>query len=51
VAGLTRDDFEIYDSAKRPAVTIFSVQKFNARRATAPESEPPPRFVALCSMI
>jgi hypothetical protein len=28
VAGLTRNDFEIYDSGKKQAVTTFSVQKF-----------------------
>src|ERR1035441_5939872 len=28
VAGLTRDDFEIYDSGKKQPITAFSVQSF-----------------------
>ena len=28
VAGLTRDDFEIYDAGKKQAITAFSVQRF-----------------------
>ena len=55
VAGLTRDDFEIYDAGKRQAITAFSVQRFTPRGDTAGgtqpaagAAEPRPRFVALC---
>jgi hypothetical protein len=58
VAGLTRDDFEIYDSGKKQAITAFSVQSFKppgdatggARppAAAGPTGWPRPRFVALC---
>jgi VWFA-related protein len=60
VAGLTRDDFEIYDSGKKQAITAFSVQSFTpqgdaggTRPAVAadvaePKGPPRPRFVALC---
>jgi len=30
VAGLTRDNFEIYDSGKKQAITAFSVQRFTS---------------------
>src|SRR5579862_3138321 len=59
IAGLTREDFEVYDSGKKQAVTSFTVQHFTpdatpppaaapapakaARRSDAP----PPRFIAL----
>jgi VWFA-related protein len=58
VAGLTRDDFEIYDSGKKQAITAFSVQSFTPpgdaggttapADAAGPKSQPRPRFVALC---
>ena len=60
VAGLTKDDFEIYDSGKKQAITAFSVQNFTppgdaggaqpAAPADAAEPKGPsrPRFVALC---
>jgi VWFA-related protein len=62
VAGLTRDDFEIYDTGKKQTITAFSVQGFAARRdggggtkpaavGAAPgesKGEARPRFVALC---
>jgi VWFA-related protein len=59
VAGLTRDDFEIYDSGKKQAIIAFSVQNFQSRSEAAggakrapaaAESEaasPRPRFLAL----
>lgn len=58
VAGLTRDNFEIYDSGKKRVITAFSVQHFApqgaagngtkpAADAAAPKSEPRPRFLAL----
>jgi len=61
VAGLTKDDFELYDTGKRQAITVFSEEHFLAgvdtggtKPAIAPaapageKSEPRPRFVALC---
>ena len=63
VAGLTRDDFEIYDAGKKQAITAFSVQSFtpqgdaggSAKPAAVPAAAaataaagPRPRFVALC---
>jgi VWFA-related protein len=61
VAGLTRDDFEIYDAGKKQAITAFSVQRFTPQgeaaggakpalvpAAAGPKGEPRPRFVALC---
>jgi VWFA-related protein len=58
VAGLTKDDFEIYDAGKKQTITAFSVQSFmppgDAGGTTAPadaaepKSQPRPRFVALC---
>ena len=61
VAGLTRDDFEVYDTGKKQAITAFSVQRFRPRgdaaggtkpavvpAATAEAAGPRPRFVALC---
>ena len=63
VAGLTRDDFEIYDAGKKQAITAFSVQSFTpqgdagggAKPAAVPAAAaataaagPRPRFVALC---
>jgi len=59
VAGLTRDDFEVYDSGKKQTITAFSVQSFTPRGdaggarpaapadAAEPKSQPRPRFVAL----
>ncbi|MGA3016364.1 MAG: VWA domain-containing protein [Bryobacteraceae bacterium] len=59
VAGLTRDDFEIYDAGKKQTITAFSVQSFTPpgdaaggpkppADAAEPKSQPRPRFVALC---
>ena len=60
VAGLTRDDFEIYDTGKKQAITAFSLQSFTppgeaggtgpavAAGAAEPKGPPRPRFVALC---
>jgi VWFA-related protein len=64
VAGLTKDDFEIYDSGKKQTITAFSVQRFAsamgaggakagvlpaaAADAAGRASEPRSRFVALC---
>ena len=61
VAGLTRDDFEVYDTGKKQAITAFSVQRFRPRgdaaggtkpavvpAAAAEVAGPRPRFVALC---
>lgn len=45
VAGLTRDDFEIYDEGKKQPITAFSVQS-SAAKADAAQSRP--RFLALC---
>jgi VWFA-related protein len=62
VAGLTRDDFEIYDAGKKQTITAFSVESF-ASQEGAPDGTKPadvpaapaqakggprPRFVALC---
>jgi VWFA-related protein len=63
VAGLTKDDFEIYDAGKKQVITAFSVQSFTpqgdagggAKPAAVPAAAaatatagPRPRFVALC---
>ncbi len=62
VAGLTKDDFEIYDAGKKQTITAFSEQHFTlpvdagdgAKPAVVPaapagpKGEPRPRFVALC---
>ena len=61
VAGLTRDNFEIYDTGKKQTITAFSVERFTspvdvgggtkpaaAAGAAGPKSESLPRFVALC---
>jgi VWFA-related protein len=52
VAGLTRDDFEIYDNGKKQAISSFSVQSFaphgEASVAAASKDAPRPRFLALC---
>ncbi len=57
VSGLPRDDFEIYDNGKKQAITAFSVEHFIARgeagdagqpAAARPNSQPRPRFLALC---
>jgi VWFA-related protein len=51
VAGLTRDDFEIYDAGKKRTISAFSTQSFAAAGAAdmgaAPRSETATRFVAL----
>jgi VWFA-related protein len=56
VAGLTQDDFELYDSGKKQAITAFSAERFPspglvsaAQPAVggAPNSESRPRFLAL----
>jgi VWFA-related protein len=54
VGGLTQDDFEIYDNGKKQAITVFSVEHFKAPGDTgpadagSPNSQPRPRFLALC---
>jgi VWFA-related protein len=62
VAGLTRNDFEVYDTGVRQTITAFSEQHFTSQvdaggvkkpavvpaAPAAPQSEPRPRFVALC---
>jgi VWFA-related protein len=61
VAGLTRDDFELYDSGRRQTITAFSVQHLAPQagggagatpaapaHTAAPQTTPRPRFVALC---
>ena len=61
VAGLARDDFEVYDTGRKQAITAFSVQSFRpqgdaaggAKPAVVPATSaeaprPRPRFVALC---
>jgi VWFA-related protein len=64
IAGLTKDDFEVYDAGKKQAITAFSVQRFMptgeagggakaavlpaAADAAGPPTEPRSRFVALC---
>jgi VWFA-related protein len=62
LAGLTKDDFELYDTGKKQTITAFSVQHLTsqgdsgggAAPAVTPgapaesKSEPRPRFVALC---
>ena len=59
VAGLTRDDFEIYDTGKQQTITAFSVQHFISQgelgdgmkpavAPAGPKGETRPRFVALC---
>jgi VWFA-related protein len=56
VSGLTRDDFEIYDNAKKQEITGFSVENFTplgdaaVAAATGAPSKGPPRlrFLALC---
>jgi VWFA-related protein len=51
VAGLTRDDFEVYDDGKKQAITSFSVQSFHPRADTAApvaDAAARPRFLALC---
>jgi len=58
VAGLTKDDFEIYDAGKKQTITAFSIETFAppgqaaagtapAADAAGPKSPPRPRFVAL----
>src|SRR5579883_912969 len=51
VAGLTRDDFEIYDAGKKQTITAFSTQSFAAGGAAdggaVPKNETATRFVAL----
>jgi len=42
VAGLTRDDFEIYDLGKKQAVTAFSVQTFQSPPEPAGGAKPAP---------
>jgi VWFA-related protein len=46
VAGLMRDDFEIYDDGKKQAITAFSVRSFKLRDDTAGQTGA--RFLALC---
>lgn len=54
VAGLSRDDFEVYDDGKKQAITAFSVQNFKPSGGTpavdtsAQKGAPQPRFLALC---
>jgi VWFA-related protein len=62
VAGLTRDDFELYDTGKKQTIASFSVESFAppadaadgtkpAGAPAAPSGEkggPRPRFMALC---
>ncbi len=61
VAGLTRDNFEIYATGKKQTITAFSVERFTspvdagggtkpaaAPGEVGPKSESRPRFVALC---
>ncbi len=60
VAGLTRNNFEIYDTGVRQTITAFSEQRFTphvdagggakavAANAAGPKGESRPRFVALC---
>jgi VWFA-related protein len=56
VAGLTQDDFEIYDNGKKQAITSFSMESFTPRSdaaapaatATGSTGPPRPRFLALC---
>ena len=62
VAGLTRNDFEIYDTGVRQTLTAFSERHFTSQVAAdggakpavvpaapvGPKGEPRPRFVALC---
>ena len=49
VAGLTKDDFEIFDDGKRQAITAFSVQSPRMQgTSTAAENRSRPRFIALC---
>jgi VWFA-related protein len=57
VAGLTRDDFEIYDSGRKQTITSFSEQRFtppqkpgvaNDPSLAAAHAKPAPRLVALC---
>lgn len=52
VAGLTKDDFEVFDDGKKQAITAFSVQSFALRGepsdAEGSKSPSRPRFLALC---
>jgi VWFA-related protein len=55
VAGLTRDDFEIYDNVRKQAISAFSVLTSAPRGDGAAgagggrsNSQPRPRFLALC---
>ncbi len=40
VAGLTRDDFEIYDAGKKQTITAFSVQHFTPQGDTSSGTKP-----------
>jgi len=59
VAGLTRDDFKIFDEGKRQQIASFSIESFAARAADTakpsasgnsgqPESQTEFRYIALC---
>ena len=64
VAGLTKDNFEVYDAGKKQTITAFSVERFTSSvdagggakavtppavaDAAGPKGEPRSRFVALC---
>jgi VWFA-related protein len=61
VAGLTKNNFEIYDTGVRQTITAFSEQHFTSQvdaggakpavvpaASPGPKGEPRPRFVALC---
>lgn len=47
VAGLTRDDFAIFDDGKKQQITAFSLQS-HAAQAADEKTQPRPRFLALC---
>jgi VWFA-related protein len=54
VAGLTRDDFEIYDAGTKQTISAFSVESFgspgskaDAGSGSGPKSPPRPRVIAL----
>lgn len=46
VAGLRKDDFEVYDQGKKQAITAFSVG--GTSNSAESKGEPRPRFLALC---